>query len=183
MLRNLAEDSATLRCPQCQQGDLVAKVSGVYSQSTSTGIGFGLGGGAAFGRGGTTPLGAVTVGIGYNRTGLAGRLAPPRQPGYPLSGGIGCTGLGCGTLFVLAALGAGSSAASSTPAGYFLVGIALLAVGFWLLQHARRVYEERKRAWEQSEDLWGRLFYCGRCDGVFLPGQSELLSPEQVWPR
>jgi hypothetical protein len=33
-------------------------------------------------------------------------------------------------------------------------------------------WQEEIAAWERAMDRWSRLFYCGRCDGVFIPGEG-----------
>ena len=35
-------------------------------------------------------------------------------------------------------------------------------------------YEKELAEYEQKETRWNSLFYCHRCDGVFVPGDEKL---------
>ena len=34
--------------------------------------------------------------------------------------------------------------------------------------------------WKRAMQRWAQLYYCGRCDGVFIPGESSLMPAEQM---
>jgi hypothetical protein len=41
----------------------------------------------------------------------------------------------------------------------------------------RRRFHHAYQAWQRAYDRWSRLFYCGRCGGVFKPGVAPFLTP------
>ena len=34
--------------------------------------------------------------------------------------------------------------------------------------------------WERAMERWNRLYYCSRCDGVFIPGEGILTPVEEL---
>ena len=41
-------------------------------------------------------------------------------------------------------------------------------------ERRRREYEHAHDAWKRAMSRWQRLFYCSRCDGVFVAGDGVL---------
>jgi len=37
-------------------------------------------------------------------------------------------------------------------------------------------YPEAKARHDEQMERWNHLYYCGRCDGTFLPGNSQFWS-------
>jgi hypothetical protein len=74
--------------------------------------------------------------------------------------------------------------------GSFLIGGALVALGIYLIVRARRAdpiaaaqhrdlvaavqgeHDRIHREYEHAMDRWKRLYYCGRDDCVFIPGEN-----------
>jgi hypothetical protein len=171
-------------CPICKQIDRVEKVSAVYEAGTAIGayaggtVGVGLAGGV--------------VGVGMAQTNLTGttqtnrslRLAPPPPPPPPQGAGCAMAGLLFLSL-VVGLIGLGMALSDNTE---HLVGAALFVVGaagfvsivvvigrnarVKKAEHARQVAR-----WRQAVANWERLYYCGRNDIVFIPGNPETCVP------
>ncbi|GHO95205.1 hypothetical protein KSF_052530 [Reticulibacter mediterranei] len=171
-------------CPICKQIDRVEKVSAVYEAGTSIGaysggtVGVGMAGGV--------------VGVGVAQTNMTGmsqtnrslRLAPPPQPQLPQGEGCG-VGLLLFLCFAVGLVGLGMALADNSER---LIGAALFTVctaGFVSLlvvlgrksrikkaEHAQQIVR-----WQQAVANWERLYYCGRNDVVFIPGNSETCVP------
>jgi hypothetical protein len=172
-------------CPVCKQIDRVEKVSAVYEAGTSIGaysgdtVGVGLAGGV--------------IGVGMAQTSLTGtthtnrslRLAPPPPPPPPPGAGCGMAGLLFLSL-VAGLMGLGILTVEGNTER--LMGVVLFvagAAGFVSIvivtgrssrikkaEHARQV--ER---WRVAVASWERLYYCGRNDVVFIPGNPETCVP------
>ena len=55
--------------------------------------------------------------------------------------------------------------------------VGLLAIRRHLSVRGRRHFEAEYAAWQQIYAWWEYLNYCHRCDGVFAPGDRQLLPP------
>lgn len=56
---------------------------------------------------------------------------------------------------------------------------AFVGVAAWLYLAERRA-DRQLPIWQDAFDRWQRLYYCCHCDGVFVPGQKQTLTPEQT---
>lgn len=150
----------SVACPKCGRIDRVQKVTAVVAAGISTGLG------------------------GTRSVLMSQRLAPPDRPEVRSTFGalyfvlvISATVVGLGAIVnphVFAALRVG------VPVPLLFLGTAVLATAWALLARVRRHARVRwERAhWETAIARWYDLYYCGRDDGVYLPGQSELVSVE-----
>jgi pSer/pThr/pTyr-binding forkhead associated (FHA) protein len=50
----------------------------------------------------------------------------------------------------------------------------------WLYLFAPQKLREAERQWQRAYKKWKRLHYCARCDGVYIPGETGLISVGQV---
>jgi hypothetical protein len=172
-------------CPVCKQIDRVEKVSAVYEAGTSIGaysggtVGVGLAGGVIGAGMAQTSL------IGTTQTNRSLRLAPPPPPPPPQGAGCGMAGL----LFlclVAGLIGIGTLTVEGNTER--LIGVALFvmgAAGFVSIvivngKNARIKKAEHAQQtvrWRQAIANWERLYYCGRNDTVFIPGNPETCVP------
>ncbi|WP_406300991.1 hypothetical protein OG948_60225 (plasmid) [Embleya sp. NBC_00888] len=104
---------------------------------------------------------ASVTGSGRAQTPLSRSLGPPARPwaarGWAHASAAAFVLMFLTALVVNALLG---SAASSSAA---------LVVGVWFLIAHRRRHRVAHPQWLERRAVWARLFYCRRCDGVFLP--------------
>jgi hypothetical protein len=163
-----------LRCPKCKQIDKVQKVSVLYSGGIST---------VEYDtwrppppKSGLPPLRMTEQAV--SQTMLSQRLTPPAKPTakfphwiWVLLGVVGAPIVCCSTV--------------ETPEEgglyYFLIIGGVILAGMFAVYFARqqRVAEQMPR-WEKAVSRWHQLYYCGRCDGVFAPGETPLLSAERM---
>ncbi len=192
------EEHHALACPSCQKVDAVQKVSTVVGQGASS---IGLSGGFVatatsyhattinpLDHVRTTTIGGIQL-AGGSRTLQSSMLAPPTPPEYvnPWKGIVGSLIFGILAIF----LGIGLIAAllqsvfRGSPISVLIhLGWLLLLVGWpihkiWSTNQqaiaARDAYEQKLPRWREAMRRWEHLYYCFRCDGVFIPGKSALI--------
>lgn len=181
-----------LTCPHCHQIDQVAKVSAVFS-----------GGAAAGAFAVSAPRGGYARVGGVSQTVQSMRLAPPQKPVYKNVWGVGyIIGLFLLTVVLLFSLPNAIisvldvvsqvvyyneyNLANTIINLVISIGLATgLVIGIVLLLSNRRKASSRQKAviptqhaqWERAMAKWQQLYYCGRCDGVFIPGGMSGLIP------
>ncbi len=189
---------AGLQCPNCLRADNVQKVSAIVSAGTSFSTYTGYGSGVGYSSDGGVAIDEVVTFSGSSQTALSSLLSPPTQPTYSSSWG----GVIFATIVILAVLviillliptyvlnlinpaNAGYSLQDYGQSILALIGLVIIApLCVWALVAIYR-YTKRKNAlnyaqymdqmphWQSAMAKWEDLFYCHRCDGVFLPGQS-----------
>lgn len=192
---------AGLRCPNCLRADNVQKVSAIVNAGTSFSTYTGYGSGVGYSSHGVVAIDEVVTFSGSSQTALSSLLSPPAQPIYQ---GLGC-GVILATMVILLALAillllipqSVQNLINPANAGYFspdygqsilaLIGLGIIAAAcVWALVAIFR-YAKRENAlnyaqfsaqmlhWQRAITKWEDLFYCHRCDGVFLPGQTFLV--------
>ena len=159
-------------CPHCSQQDMVQKVSALVDSSTVNGMEYGWIVGRTRGR----RFSGYTIGWNRQQTVLASLLAPPSKP-KPV---IGLAALFMVFLLLPSLLCTISQ--ENTPVAqtsmevrmFWLVIIGMhLALLLLLLLGVRRNSTYSRSAWvawQRQMQKWQALYYCHRCDGVFIPG-------------
>ena len=159
-------------CPRCKKSDQMQKVSAIVAAGTTTGtmastsrIGYGV---------------MSTVGANVNRTVLSQHLAAPLAPLYRTVGVGPVVALlvaGCAVLVGIGTVGT-DPATGGVWLGGGLLGIVVLV---WYLvaetSRRKRVYDDEDAQWEIAMWRWEQLFYCHRCDGVFMPRTLAPFAP------
>lgn len=168
--------TSNLICPNCNQADSVRKVSAIYSEGMAT----------------SSVLvrhseGGHSYGSGKAQTSLSKKLSPPELP-EELSG----FGKIIAWVFFLAPFGVALLLAQT----YFqrlsignndslmLISI-IICVGFGIFliamysKDTKRKNEMRER-WERVKPKWDKLYYCGRCDGVFTLESRKFIAVNQI---
>ena len=179
---------STFACPQCQQVDQVQKISAV------------VGGGSSPGELPIVPAAPFSL--------LAHQFAPPEEPqssGMLTSGEVVATIIMACIAFpafglafeafretrsLMADAASGPLAeplvavwkialfASVVVLVMCLVGFAVTSQRYYQRQAAQRASEEE---WSKARAKWEQLYYCGRCNGVFIPGgEPHLVGVYQV---
>ncbi len=174
-----------LACPLCRQIDMVQKVSAIVDAGTfnTSHIGPVIGTGYTFGQGGgiTTVTGFAQM-RGTSQSALSQRLALPRPhfSNYYRSTARSLFLLGLIPIVLIAFLAPFLGFGAGLPILVVVVFIwfaALIMVAMMQRVKAR----EALPAWQRAYPLWQRLYYCARCDGVFIPGgRTPLISAAQM---
>lgn len=149
-----------IACPKCGRIDRVQKVTAVVAAGISTGLG------------------------GSRSVVMSQRLAPPERPVARSPWGrlflvliVAAAALGLGAALRPAAFASPHVWAPAWLVFFVPAGLALL----WRIaggaRRRARIHKERAY-WEVAIGRWYDLYYCGRDDGVYLPGRSDLVSVE-----
>ncbi|HVB60724.1 MAG TPA: hypothetical protein VNE61_05965 [Ktedonobacteraceae bacterium] len=184
-----------LECPSCHRVDSVQKVSAIVSSGTTYGTYSGFANGAGYTAHGQIMVNDYVMVSGSNQTELSRWLAPPQRPPSASLTEMIFSPQGLVISIVLLLFGLSM--------GYFVVGMTLLDWQFlfsfsgfvmaliavspvlaflraWYIARSRRIRAEiLLPQWQIAISRWQQLYYCHRCDGVFLSGQTFLVPKEQ----
>jgi len=178
------EEHHTLACPSCYKVDAVQKVSTVVGHGASA-ISLSGGFGATTASSYATTMGGMHL-AGGSRTFQSRMLAPPSAPEYisPWKGIVGSLILGVIAIF----FGVGFIAAMLNSA--FVAIVWLLLLPGWPIYKvlrtsrqavvAKQTYEDAVPRWREAMRRWEQLYYCFRCDGAFIPGDSGFIPTSGV---
>lgn len=173
----LNEKGKSLECPSCHLIDSVQKVSSIVKSGTSETHmkGTGVGGAYSFGDDGLSLGGGKIWASGNQVTVLSKQLARPNLQPEGKSGLLTWLFFGSCAIAIILLLSAAFVA--------FFV-FALIAVGlFFPFSRERGEYSEYVQHFQTKANLalqrWNHLYYCHRCDGIFVPGE-ELGSSERM---
>jgi RNA polymerase subunit RPABC4/transcription elongation factor Spt4 len=156
-LRNSERDSKS--CPECNQKDLIQKVSSIWSTDESE----------VEGR--TTLLLSARY-QGSTKSGLARRLSAPVGPWVKKESQRN-SWIGCGGCIVVLGVPGLLIAPTAIPDDFisFLVflgvGIVILFVNLRSEKKSKEEREAQKKLWEKSTQRLGQAWYCSRDDLVF----------------
>jgi len=164
---------AGLQCPSCLRADNVQKVSAIVNAGTSYGTYTGYGSGVGYSSHDGMAIDEVVTFSGSSQTALSSLLSPPAQPTYSSSSGW----------LPLAPFGFGLLLLILLPEVPAIVWAVIIALCVWpsvaLYRYTKRKnalnyaqFNDQMLPWQRAMAKWEDLFYCHRCDGVFLPGQS-----------
>lgn len=176
----MENEAKQFECPNCHRVDSVQKVSAIVKSGTSEtllkGNVQGVGGSYAFGANDVSiGGGAFTASASGTQTTVLAKRLP--QPNFQPAGRSN----GCEWLFWASLAVAVLSLLSLSGGGVlaFLLFGAIAAASFFPMknEHIRygKYLDEFYSMARTVAERWNRLYYCHRCDGVFI--QGELLSP------
>lgn len=157
-----------LNCPQCGQFDKVQKVSALYTSGVST---------VEYEtwkppppKSDLWPILEKRKGVGQTR--LSARLAPPEKPGPK---GVWSWVLGIEVLLAMLACASLSILFGEAFALFVLVGVAVLVGGIVVHSNQQKEADARMPQWNEAMRRWDQLYYCARCDGIFIPDETPLI--------
>lgn len=58
---------------------------------------------------------------------------------------------------------------------FVLVGVAVLVGGIVTHSNQKKEADARMPQWNEAMRRWDQLYYCARCDGVFIPDETPLI--------
>lgn len=103
----------------------------------------------------------------------SGRLSPPAKPANP---GVSGWVWGIGVLLIVLGIIALDPLLGPETAVYCLLpGIVILAGALVVYSNRKQRFDEEMPQWQRLMRMWNRLYYCSRCDGVFIPGKTLLV--------
>ena len=178
-------NNVDLRCPNCQQIDYVQKISAIVNGGISSGRYSGYANGYY-----DSTLINIT---NYNQTRLSKLLSPPKNPYNVIRhyssesvyikeliviGVVGLSALGCILAIILAGPSSQFSCLNTIIVLTLLIAVCLF---FWIFINLKQ--SRIDNAWAQSQmpywrsaiTRWHQMYYCHRCDGIFLPGERVLI--------
>jgi hypothetical protein len=173
-------------CPHCGQLDAVRKVSSIVKGGVST-TDYSM---PVAGRIGDNTFYGVQNRTATSVTELAKKLYPPEKP--TLSG---CAAINPLILLIVGVIigaivfcvvlpdQAWSSGNSGLFPGFLIEGIVagiLIALWYRFYSKGLKELEPKVTNWNQAISKWNQLFYCARCDGVYILGQNEFIPIEQM---
>jgi hypothetical protein len=155
--------------------DMVQKVSGVLGAGTIETHGSSdMCGAALVSKDYSIPLVGSATNHVDSRSQLARELAPPNEPEKsPILDPVVMVGVGGGVLIGLLCACYGIVTWSALGVQALTSGIVLIVVVAGVVPiraAAQKKYNEQHAAWSYDMDVWNKLYYCQRDDGVFLPG-------------
>ncbi|GEM_PF-3055496 len=177
----------SLVCPHCQQIDQIRRVSTIVGTETSHSRSYhyfpNRSGGSLLSAMGLlnnldnargTPPFASGLSIGKSQTELSQQLAPPKHPlssfnsAPPILIRI--------TAYIV--IGVVIISIGSVPA--LLIFGAFIALAELIREGLRKQALTAMPRYNRQYALWQQFYYCYRDDGVFLPGQTALMSAQQM---
>ena len=178
-----------LECPSCGRIDFVQKVSSIVSAGTSSSTYRGHADGLGYTPNGPVGINEYITVSSNSQTALSGLLSPPPQPRYvsPWSDALGVLTIilwlafGLSMLFFIGSF-------SFSDLTYLFVWASILAfLGIILFfihrqmsresQSIRKQVEVGTPRWQTAISVWQCLYYCHRCDGIYIPIEDSLLVP------
>ncbi len=179
-----------LTCPQCGQIDSVRKVSAIVSDGTSSGTFSGYGDGIGYSAHGMIVMDEVITITGSSQTELSWFLSPPIEPSAKYFGGILLIMIVSGIMgLLIICIGFDNIFASQFEFGIFLLlfGLLCLGIAIWTsnsytkLNKSEQIrFKKELHAWEKAIHRWQQLYYCYRCDGVYLPNLNYIVPAQYM---
>ncbi len=195
IIRRNVKGSVTLeafaRCPLCQRNDRSEKVSAILKSSTGQSEAVVQQQQAYRDNKGQTHIRTVNVPVKSVQTSeLARRLTPPSRPTAQSKKGYSIILLVIAILFIIIGIigfiNSIGSKSSSAVVGVLFCGLlpSIMAIGLFFLWRSLQRKEKEKsiqqqsdinkgyQKWQQAISRWEKLYYCGRDDIIFIPGEK-----------
>lgn len=190
-----------IACPQCRDIGSVRKATEMVQKTLSTATNVDTGHVVGGVRG--------DIGVRVVRTALSDRLQPPAEPQLvllPSSREISHALMGIAIILGGAAGGlllVGFGVLDNGPPDKVakIVGLIVVVMAMTCVHESRQAarqrsseddkvrkenqrrateYEESHAEWKRQMERWRRLFYCARCDGVFVQGERVVIPVENA---
>ncbi len=181
--------TTSLYCPHCDQIDSVRKVSAIVSDGTSSSRYMGYGDGIGYSSHGMMVMDQIINLTGGSQTQLSQLLSPPIKPYERNFDLVWLCLILLGLFgFLVTISGLANNITHETDTiGAFITGlicfsiVALASVAYIHKGKDEKIRFEREMPrWEKAISKWQQLYYCYRCDGVFLPGQNFIVSTQYM---
>lgn len=194
------QEQSALACSHCRRQDQVQKVASVVGANTSDSLVHVSGSGPATTVGmiggktyvGQSLGGSSSTTITRTQSQLAHQLSPPTEPIFQSAWGWGILwGLiavfvvTLGITILIEDLTGSRGTGSAILLFLWLLSFIAIAI-YWV--RSKMIENERRRVdfnkshtrWAKAMNRWQELFYCYRCDGVFVPGNPEFFPIAQI---
>ena len=173
------KNQKSLDCPNCHRADSVQKVTSIIRSGTTTGTwnGHHISGYYNFGDNSVSLGGGKLSGSSTSRTNLIMSLAPPEFKQAPNQAWL-MIGFILSFFIAFISLIFGLKGSLGSLVTFFIFGAfgVILVLIYKKRDNDYQAYlKEWKPKYERAIENWNNLYYCHRCDGVFLLG--KLLSP------
>ena len=188
--------SVSLHCPNCHRIDGVQKVSAIVAAGTSADTYTGYSDGVGYSPSGPVIMDDYITINASRQTTLSRLLSPPTLPSARSFFSTPEGGQATAYLIVMLLFGLGAgffefSMIANDPTSILsftslvLGGIAIFCCGFpvRIFLRINRIANQAQSLvphWQRAMQNWQRLYYCHRCDGVFMPGQLFLIPIDQM---
>ncbi len=143
-------------CPKCHSMRAVAKLNSLYYRSTASD---------------KTELSEMTK-----------KLAPPPKPNSAAKSRSESRAIGSVAIVAAVAISTAlvpffgpTSVAWTLPLSFFL----LLIIVAIIVQRRRAAAAKAVPAWEKAMERWDEMYYCGNCDGAYIPDERTFVPVAQ----
>lgn len=176
-------------CPHCGQLDTIRKVTSIVTEGTSV---------SEYETTAPVHWQGKTYFLPTKRqmtssTVLAQKLMPPEKPNDPSKPSCSeqfwwglalCTVFSITVVVLQGVLGGQGNHPISTIAA-LIGGVTLALWAGWIFSKRQREKQQHYDGvelprWERAAARWTQLYYCARDDGVFIPGQGQLVPVDRV---
>lgn len=181
--------TTSLYCPHCGQIDSVRKVSAIVSDGTSSSRYSGYGDGIGYSSHGMMVMDEIINLTGNSQTQLSQLLSPPIKP-YERNFDLVwlCLALLGSFGFIVTMIGLSNittdvaNAIGALIFGLICLGIAALVFTTYLRKSKDEKiwFEGEIPRWEKAISKWHQLYFCYRCDGIFLPGEIFIVPSQYM---
>ena len=179
-----------LNCPQCGQIDSVRKVSSIVNAGTSSSRYSGYGDSIGHSAHGAIVMDEYITINGISQTQLSLMLSPPIQPKAIFVDGFAVMSVLLGiTGIILLLFGLPIIFTSQFGFGIFLLLFSFICIGITIWMTVRNPtittnetirFDKQLLEWKKAINRWNELYYCHRCDGVFISNLNFIVPTQYM---
>ena len=182
--------ASSISCPQCGQIDSVRKVSSIVNAGTSSSMYSGYGDGIGYSAHETVVMDEFITIKGVSQTHLSKLLSPPIKPHtiylddltffMIIAGAIG---------LITVPFGLSNIFTSQFVTGTILLlfGLTCLGITVWIAvrysepnKNKKIRFDNNLLVWEKAINRWQLLYYCYRCDGVYVSNLNFIVPTQYM---